>query len=210
MILRIFFAALLLLAGYVGYKIYIQQDLYNKAVSAPEAYTAGAKNADLSVVMFLDYQCIYCRESYPVLLDAVRRDGHVRMILRPLPYQGKISGLGGQAVYAAGRQGKFFEMHDALIQADDIVTEEAIIAQAKAIGLDEQKFLADFRSEDSVIAVAENVSYAGRFGLKSTPAFLMGRILYVPTGRMPTAEDFLRMFAEARGQAPAAAPAPAG
>src|SRR6476661_4445780 len=54
---------------------------------AKSSFVAGNPNGDVSVVTFLDYNCLYCREGAPDLAKLIARDGKVRLVLKKRPRQ---------------------------------------------------------------------------------------------------------------------------
>ena len=58
---------------------------------AKSSFVAGNPNGDVSVVTFLDYNCLYCREGAPDLAKLIAQDGKVRLVLKKLPVLGKDS-----------------------------------------------------------------------------------------------------------------------
>ena len=78
------------------------------------AYVAGNPNGDVSVVEFFDYNCGFCRRALPEVVKLVENDGKVRVVLKELPIFGEDSEAAAKAALAAGKQGKYFEMHQKL------------------------------------------------------------------------------------------------
>jgi protein-disulfide isomerase len=170
------------------------------AVPSGHAVEAAAE-ADLEVVEFIDYSCPFCQMIHPTITEAVMLDGKVRYIPKPLPTTNKRSTNAAIHAYAAGRQGKFIEMHNALIADFPNLTDEKLARLVLQLGLDQAQFAQDMRNPEIEKTLQDNATQFERFGTKATPTFVIGKkMLYVPSGAMPTADDFLRMFNEAREQ----------
>ena len=95
------------------------------------------------------------------------------------PFHDKAA-LATQASEAAGKQGKFWEMHDVIFnrQADWIeftVTDfqQWLIQQAGELGLDEKKFTSDLTSIELVNLAQNAWDYAQKVGLTGTPSLLV-------------------------------------
>src|SRR5690606_18407885 len=77
-------------------------------------------NADLTVVMFTDYQCPACRKADPALRAALARDGNVRVVYKDWPVFGERSEYAAKVALAAHRQGIYCAVHHALMNAPSL------------------------------------------------------------------------------------------
>lgn len=203
MLTRLFWGGLLFLICLTGYKLYDAGGLYRSAREVPEQMAIGPEDADLTVVEFFDYQCSHCRNIYPVIREAVRRDGNVRLVLRPVSEPGPKASVDVLLGFAALKQDKYMQMHEALISGDgEPLTQEEIKALAGKLGLDYDRLLADMSSHEVREMVQQNFQAAVDLRVGRVPTFLIGTLVFVPTGRTTAADDFLKLFAEARGDLP--------
>lgn len=201
MALRVFYILLALVSVLVIAQIASVAFTRKQISSTPETYTVAAPEADLEVVEFIDYSCPFCQQVHPTITEAVKRDGHVRYLPKPLPTTNQRSTNAAVHAYAAGRQGKFIEMHNALIADFPNLTDEKLARLAIELGLDEAQLAKDLQDPEIQKQLQENATLFSRYKTKATPTFLIGKkMLYVPSGTMPTVDDFLRMFNEAREQ----------
>jgi protein-disulfide isomerase len=198
MAFRIFIVLLVFLNSYFLYQVIQQSRAHAILEIVPAGYSAGPANADLTVVEFFDYTCPLCRSIDPVLREALKRDGGIRYIPRPVTIDAT-SAKYVNVAYAAGEQGKFIEMHDAII-TDFRSMDDARKAQlAKTLGLDIEKLNKDAQGENVVNKIQENLWLTRYYYTAELPQFLIGdRIIYVPV-KTTTVEDFLKIFKEARG-----------
>jgi len=81
---------------------------------AKSSFVAGNPNGDVSVVTFLDYNCLYCREGAPDLAKLIAQDGKVRLVRKKLPVLGKDSEEVARVALAAAPQGKYLELDQRL------------------------------------------------------------------------------------------------
>jgi protein-disulfide isomerase len=89
------------------------------------------------------------------------------------------------AAEAAGKQGKFWEMHDKLFEDQKGLTPENFEKYAKAIGLDVGQFKKDMADEGLKKRIAAQQSQGAKLGARGTPAFFInGRFL---SGAQPVA-----------------------
>ena len=101
--------------------------------------------------------------------------------------------LAHAAAEAAYRQGRFWEMHDAIFAAQRELTLEKFLQSAAAVGLDVDRFKKDIESEEVKARIAADVEAANRIGVTGTPAFFInGRFL---SGAQPF-EAFKRIIDE--------------
>jgi len=101
--------------------------------------------------------------------------------------------LAHAAAEAAYRQGRFWEMHDAIFAAQRELTREKFLQSAAEIGLDVERFKKDIESDEVKARIAADVEAADRIGVTGTPAFFInGRFL---SGAQPF-EAFKRIIDE--------------
>lgn len=197
------FAFLLLLVsglGFAGYILHAQRTAFFKMYDMPDRYTVGPKDADLTIVEFIDYGCKPCREAHSSLIEAARRDGHVRIIPRPLYDEGTWMEQVVLSVYAAGEQGRFAQMHETIIQNWPIQNEQAFLRVAGDAGLEFGRLAGDMQRGEMKDYMRENVAYFKQWRFGEVPVFLMGRAaVYRPKKEdFPVAEAWLQKFADAR------------
>jgi len=162
-------------------------------------WSRGPENALLTILVYSDFQCPYCSYAGRVLKEF--EDTHpdeFRMVFRhfPLTMHDKAY-LSAQAAEAAGLQGKFWEMHDFLVNEQNwnIWTTKSpaefetwIIEQAATIGLDADRFSKDLTSAELVAQVKQSYDDALNIGLNSTPSlffFIEGELIFTPSDQVP-------------------------
>ena len=80
------------------------------------------------------------------------------------------------AALAAGEQGKFWEMHDALFNNQRSLSPTFYEEQAEKLGLDVDKFKKDMESEAIQKQIDEDVKLAGKHGISGTPGFFVNGV----------------------------------
>ncbi len=145
-------------------------------------YSLGKSDAPLTLLEFTDYQCPYCRrfqaETWPLLKKNYVDTGKLRFIVRDLPLSFHSSARpAAEAAHCAGEQGKFWEMHHALLTGDDPLANGGIDRRAKALGLDVERLHACTQAARYESAIARNTAAADALGIRGTPAFVIGRIV---------------------------------
>lgn len=151
-----------------------------RQVNVEGAPARGSEKAVVTVVEFTDYQCPYCRRVQSTVQRLV--DEHpdkVRHVIKhnPLSIHPQAPGA-AKAAIAAGRQGKFWEMHKSIFENPRQLGEEDLRARARALDLDMDRFEEDFASEETAKIIATDQAEARRLGATGTPAFFInGRLL---------------------------------
>lgn len=201
MLRNILIAVFVLVIGIVAYGTYHVMSGYASVTNVPARQIMGNSDGDLTVVEFLDYSCVYCRQAHPTITGAVQQDGQIQYIVRPVAVVSEQSGYAASAVYAADHQGKFKEMHEYFITLEGSLDLEGLQDAVEAMGMDWELFQNDMQSEIVKEALRNNHLVFSQVGANATPTFIIGRkMFYVPQGSMPTTDDFLEMFAEARSR----------
>jgi protein-disulfide isomerase len=138
----------------------------------------GPASARITLVEFSDFQCPYCVKAVAKLkavMQAYPKD--VKLIFKQFPLDTHSQAAGAAvAAIAAQRQGKFWEMHDAMFAHRDNLSQNALMAAAQGIGLDMKRFAADLDSPEVKRTVARDMQDGEKAGVEGTPTvFIDGR-----------------------------------
>ncbi len=149
-------------------------------VPVGDAHTKGPATAKVTVVEWSDFQCPFCSRVVPTMEEITKTYGDdVRIAFKhnPLSFHPRAMPA-AIAAEAAGKQGKFFEMHDKLFANQKELTDENFVTWAKELGLDVDKFKKDL-TDPALKKKAEAHQAEGmRLGARGTPAFFVnGRFL---------------------------------
>lgn len=179
------------------------QRLLQAMRSDPVAPVVAPEGADVTIVVFSDYQCPYCRRMHPPLQALLREDPKVKIVYRDWPILGPESVEAARAAIAAGYQRRHAAFNDALMASRGRITSEGIRAAAERAGVDWARLQADQKRNAAEIeqALARTHRYAGMLGISGTPALLVNDYL------IPGAADLAILrstVAEARQDAKAA------
>jgi protein-disulfide isomerase len=144
-------------------------------------HVRGPAGAQLELVMFGDFQCPYCRGAQAVLRRVRERLGdRLRFAFRHLPITERhpLAQAAAEASEAAAAQGRFWEFHDALYDAQPRLDGPAALAAvARELGLDAEALAADLESGRHRERVARDLASATASGARGTPAFFVnGRL----------------------------------
>lgn len=139
----------------------------------------GAKNGTLTIVEFADFQCPYCRESQNAIKQVLEAYGdEVTLVFKHLPLDiHSEAHASARAAFCAGEQGLFWKYHDALFAQQKLST-ATFTTIALSLGLIGDKFKACLDSDAANNAVLRDIRDAARWGINSTPTFILnGRIV---------------------------------
>lgn len=135
-----------------------------------------------SCVVYADYECPSC-----AVLCRRLADGRERWVFRHFPVRSKHprAWAAACAAEAAGLQGRFWEMHDALFADQARLEDPHLWERARALDLDVERFDADRRSDVVVARVRRDFESGVRAGVVTTPtAFEQGaQRAGAPSGR---------------------------
>lgn len=163
-----------------------EQEIYKESIISakdslendPRDPFVGSSDAKITIVEFFDYNCGYCKRATPWVEDAVEKYGSdVKIIFKELPIlddRTKTSRLASRAALAAQRQGKYADMHFALMDqkrlSGDIIRETA-----EKVGLDMRKYEADLADPTIDQHINDTLLLANRLpALTGTPFFIVG------------------------------------
>lgn len=138
----------------------------------------GAKDAKITIIEFSDFQCPFCKrgkDTMAQILKAYPNDVKVAFKHMPLSFH-KMAEPCALAAIAAGKQGKFWEMHDAFFDNQGSLSEEFIVDTAKKLGLNIDKFNADRASEEAKKQLKDDMEVAGKNGISGTPGFFVNGV----------------------------------
>lgn len=132
--------------------------------------------ADVTIVLFSDYQCPYCRRLHPVIRQFVAEDSKVHLIYRDWPIFGGPSVEAARLAIASQYQGKHEVFDDALMAMLGKLTPESIRAAADLAGVDWTRLQADAAAHRDTIdaLLARTDRYAEALGFQGTPGLLIG------------------------------------
>ncbi len=134
---------------------------------------AGNPQGSITLVEFFDYNCGYCRMMYPNLLELIKSDSNLRVVFREYPVLSPKSVLPAQAALAAQKQGKYSELHDAMMEAKQPLTQSEIVKLAKRVGIDTDQLLKDMDSPAIKNQVQTNLTTGQAMNIQGVPTFIV-------------------------------------
>jgi protein-disulfide isomerase len=135
----------------------------------------------VAVVEFSDFQCPYCGKFAADTWPRVKRDfvdsGKARYIAMQYPLANihPMALQASQAAECAGKQGKFWEMHERLFKSKALSPVD-LVDHAAHVGLNKETFRSCLEQEQTRQDVNADLEEGARLGVKGTPMFFIGLV----------------------------------
>jgi Na+/H+ antiporter NhaA len=138
-------------------------------------HVRGPEKSPVTVVEYGDFECPYCGEAEPVIRELLADYGDVHYVWRHLPLTDvhPHAQLAAEGAEAAARQGRFWEMHDLLLEHQGALTARDLRGYAAELGLNVDKFSDDLRHHKGANKIASDVDSADLSGVSGTPTFFI-------------------------------------
>ncbi len=136
-------------------------------------FVAGNPNGDITLVEFFDYNCHYCKVSLDNVLEFIKSDSNVRVVMREFPILSEGSVIAAMAALASRKQNKYWEFHLALMRARGLEGEAQVMQVAKSVGLDVEQLKRDMKDPSVSAAIQEGRQLAEAVGINATPSFVL-------------------------------------
>jgi protein-disulfide isomerase len=210
-----FWAILLVIAAvFIGIIVFSgNKDEKNGGSSSgtPTNHVEGNTSSKVKLVEYGDYQCPVCGLYYTTVKQVVEKyNDKIAFQFRnlPLPSLHPNAFSAARAAEAAGKQGKYWEMHDQLYVnqqawSGSTKAKSFFDGYAKNLGLDVKKFDSDFASSAVNNAINADLDAFDKTGdVKATPTFyLNGKKIdlskLVDSSNAPTVDNFSKVIDEA-------------
>jgi protein-disulfide isomerase len=135
----------------------------------------GAPDAAVTIVAFSDLQCSFCARANATVEQALAKyPGRVRWVFKHFPLESHTDApLAHRAALAAHRQGRFWEMHDAIFAKQRTMKRADLLAHAAALKLDLTRFTADLDSDQFTAVIDRDMKEGAKVGVEGTPTFFV-------------------------------------
>jgi protein-disulfide isomerase len=148
-------------------------------VSADRDHIRGSLAAPVTLVEYGDYECPHCGATHPIVQEVLQELGdQVCFAYRhfPLTQVHPHAQLAAEAAEAAGAQGKFWSMHNLLLEHQQALQEQFLQVYAAVIGLDLKDFDRDLALHVYAGRVREDFLSGVRSGVNGTPTFFINGV----------------------------------
>src|SRR5476651_1946521 len=147
--------------------------------SSPRGVTIGNKDGDVTFVEFFDYNCGYCKRAMTDMLDLMKSDPKLKVVLMEFPVLGPGSVEAAQVAVAVRMQDpsgkKYLDFHQKLLGGRGQADKAHAMAAAKDAGLDMTRLEKDLASPEVNATIEENFKLAEDMGMNGTPSYVIGK-----------------------------------
>lgn len=168
----------------------------------PSNHTKGEGASGVTLIEYGDFQCPACRQYEPLVAEIVSKySNDITFQFRNFPLTSihPNAFAGSRAAEAAGKQGKFWEMHDKLYAGQDDWSSASspnsiFDMYAKQLDLNMEQYKSDFKSTEVNDTINADLAAGGKLNITGTPGFVLdGKLIKNPS----SIEDFSKLIDEA-------------
>jgi protein-disulfide isomerase len=145
--------------------------------------TLGNPKGDVTMVEFFDYNCGYCKRALSDMLQLIKTDPNLKVVLKEYPVLGPGSLEAAQVAVAARMQDKtgkkYLDFHQRLLGTRGPADKAHALAAAKDAGFDMARIEKDLASEEVRETLQENMKVADAIGLNGTPSYVIGTAVVI-------------------------------
>jgi protein-disulfide isomerase len=147
--------------------------------NSPRQVVLGNLQGDVTMVEFFDYNCGYCKRAVSDMMDLIKADPKLRIVLKEFPVLGEGSTHAAQVAVAVRMQDKtggkkYLDFHQKLFNSRGQVDKARALAVAKEVGMDMSRLDKDMASEEVKTTLAESFKLAEAMGINGTPSYVVG------------------------------------
>ena len=147
--------------------------------NSPRSVTVGNKDGDVAFVEFFDYNCGYCKRAMLDMMELMKSDPKLKVVLKEFPVLSAGSVEAAQVGVAVRMQDptgkKYLDFHQKLLTGRGAADKARAMAVAKEVGLDMAKLEKDLSSAEVRSTLEENFKLAEAMGMNGTPSYVIGK-----------------------------------
>ena len=147
--------------------------------NSPRGVTVGTRDGDVTMVEFFDYNCGYCKRAMIDMMEMMKSDQKLKVVLKEFPVLGPSSVEAAQVGVAVRMQDpsgkKYLDFHQKLLNGKGQADKARAMAAAKEAGLDMAKLEKDLASPEVRATLEENFKLAEAMGMNGTPSYVIGK-----------------------------------
>ena len=151
----------------------------DKIFNSPRGVTLGNKDGDVTFVEFFDYNCGYCKRAMADMLELMKADPKLKVVLKEFPVLSAGSVEAASVAVAVRMQDptgkKYLDFHQKLLCGRGAADKARAMAVAKEVGADMAKLEKDLVSPEVKATLEENMKLAEAMGMNGTPSYVIGK-----------------------------------
>ncbi|MPZ56782.1 MAG: thioredoxin domain-containing protein [Rhizobiales bacterium] len=146
--------------------------------NSPRQVVIGNPRGDVTMVEFFDYNCGFCKRALADMMELIKNDPKLKVVLKEFPVLGEGSVQAAQVAAAAMLQDKtgkkYLEFHRKLLTSRGQIARAQAIAAAKETGFDVARIERDSTGPEVRKTLEESFMLAEALGLNGTPSYVIG------------------------------------
>src|SRR3954466_14077735 len=147
--------------------------------NSPRGVVLGNKDGDVTFVEFFDYNCGYCKRAMVDMLELMKSDPKLKVVLKEFPVLSQASIEAAQVGVAVRMQDptgkKYLDFHQRLLGGRGQADKAHALTAAKEAGLDMAKLEKDLTGPEVRATIEENFKLAEAMGMNGTPSYVIGK-----------------------------------
>src|SRR6201992_3419317 len=151
--------------------------------NSPRGVVLGNKDGDATFVEFFDYNCGYCKRAMADMLELLKTDPKLKVVLKEFPVLSEGSVEAAKVAVAVRMQdpsgAKYLDFHQKLLGGRGPGDTGRAIAAAKDAGLDVARLEKDAAGPEVRATIEENFKLAEAMGMNGTPSYVIGKQIVV-------------------------------
>lgn len=137
----------------------------------------GNPDGDITIYEFSDYNCGYCKRAFADVMEVVKTDGNIRLVIKEYPILAESSVDAARLALHAAEAGQFENVHQMLMQWRGSITNAMLEDLAATSGI--TSFSINGRNNDPMMALLNrNYDLGQQLNIDGTPAFIIGGDIY--------------------------------
>jgi protein-disulfide isomerase len=147
--------------------------------NSPRNVVLGNKDGDVTFVEFFDYNCGYCKRAMMDMLEIMKGDPKLKVVLKEFPVLNPGSVEAAQVGVAIRMQDasgkKYLDFHQKVLNGRGGADKARAMAAAKDAGVDMARLEKDLASPEVRATIEENFKLAEAMGMNGTPSYVIGK-----------------------------------
>jgi len=153
----------------------------------------GNPQGDVTMVEFFDYNCGYCKRALADMLDLLKNDAKLKVVLKEFPVLGEGSVEAARVSVAARMQDKtgkkFLDFHQKLLNNRGQIGRAQALAAAKEVGFDMSRLEKDMAGDEPKATLEESFKLADALSLSGTPSYVVGPEVVIGAVGLPALKE---------------------
>lgn len=151
-------------------------ELKPRIFDTARAVVVGNPQGDVTLVEFFDYNCGYCKRALGDLVDLVKGDPKLKVLLKEFPVLGPGSVEAARVAVAVRLTApdKYFDFHKKLLGERGQANKDKAIEAAVAVGIDKGALEKALENPEINATLQEDLQIAEALGIDGTPSYVLG------------------------------------